>query len=143
MMHYVTRLLFLVPVLAGIAIAEERVPADLIQLPDSVKSVFIAETENARFHVFENEPTAGIRHRGETYMSIGENGVDKQRSGDRRTPLGIYFVTDQLDTTRMHEKYGYTAFVLDYPNGLDRQAGRTGGGIWVHGVDRRGGQRPR
>jgi murein L,D-transpeptidase YafK len=55
--------------------------------------------------------------------------------------LGIYFVTEQLDTTRLHDKYGVTAFPLDYPNAWDRRLGRTGDGIWVHGVDPRGGTR--
>lgn len=75
-------------------------------------------------------------------MSIGEGGVGKKTPGDRRTPLGIYFVTEQLDTTRMHEKYGVTAFPLDYPNAWDRRESRSGDGIWVHGVDPRGGTRP-
>lgn len=76
-------------------------------------------------------------------MSIGLAGVRKESVGDQRTPLGIYFVTEQLDTTRLHEKYGATAFPLDYPNAWDRRLGRTGDGIWVHGVDRNGGTRPR
>ena len=75
-------------------------------------------------------------------MSIGQKGDGKQRRGDRRTPLGIYFVTEPLDTERMHEKYGISAYVLDYPNILDKQANRTGDGIWLHGVDSRGGKRP-
>ena len=76
-------------------------------------------------------------------MSIGSNGPYKQRAGDRRTPIGTYFVTEQLDTSRMHEKYGITAFVLDYPNTWDRRLERSGDGIWVHGVDRRGAGRRR
>jgi murein L,D-transpeptidase YafK len=76
-------------------------------------------------------------------MSIGQNGTGKQRSGDRRTPLGVYFVTEQLDTSRLHDKYGVTAFPLDYPNELDRLSGRAGDGIWVHGVAPNGGQRPK
>lgn len=123
--------------------AAERLPAYLIRLPESVESVFIAETTTASFHHFEHLDGDRIRHRGDTYMSIGQNGDHKQKSGDRKTPLGIYFVTEQLDTSRMHEKYGYTAFTLDYPNALDLKRQRTGTGIWVHGVDRRGGQRPR
>ena len=75
-------------------------------------------------------------------MSIGRGGVGKQREGDRKTPLGIYFVTEQLDTTQLHDKYGITAFPLDYPNAWDRLLGRTGDGIWVHGVDPNGGTRP-
>lgn len=126
----------------AVAVAEERVPEYLIRLPESVKTVFVAETTSARFYRFENAGEAGIRHAGDSYMSIGSNGDHKQRSGDRKTPLGIYFVTEQLNTERMAERYGYTAFVLDYPNALDRLRQRTGSGIWVHGVDRRGGRRP-
>lgn len=117
-------------------------PEYLIRLPESIKTVFVAETTSARFYRFENAGEAGIRYAGDSYMSIGSNGDRKQRSGDRKTPLGIYFVTEQLDTERMAERYGYTAFVLDYPNALDRLRQRTGSGIWVHGVDRRGGRRP-
>lgn len=124
------------------ASADEKLPAYLIRLPASVKTVFVAETSAATFHRFDNVAANRIDYGGPAYMSIGENGDGKQRDGDRRTPLGIYFVTEQLDTSRMHEKYGVTAFPLDYPNALDRRAKRTGEGIWVHGVDRRGGERP-
>lgn len=124
------------------ASAEEQVPALLIRLPADVRTTFVAETSTAKFHRFDNQDGMTVKHLGDTYMSIGENGDGKQRNGDRKTPLGIYFVTEQLDTSRMHEKYGITAFVLDYPNALDRRLQRTGDGIWVHGVDRRGGKRP-
>jgi murein L,D-transpeptidase YafK len=123
-------------------VADEEVPAYVLRLPDSVGSVFIAETSTARFHHYENNADGALRFHGHGYMSIGDNGDHKQNDGDRKTPLGIYFVTEQLDTERMHEKYGHTAFTLDYPNALDRRMRRTGDGIWVHGVDRRGGTRP-
>lgn len=102
----------------------------------------MAETSAAAFHRFENGAGPEVDYLGATDMSYGENGDGKQRDGDRRTPLGIYFVTEQLDTSRMHEKYGVTAFVLDYPNVLDRRLQRSGDGIWIHGVDPRGGKRP-
>ena len=122
--------------------ADERIPAYLVRLPESVRTVFVAETSTAAFHRFENRAGPEIDYAGAANMSYGENGDGKQRDGDRRTPLGIYFVTEQLDTSRMHEKYGATAFVLDYPNALDRRRQRSGDGIWVHGVDPRGGKRP-
>ena len=122
--------------------ADEHVPAYLIRLPASIKSVFVAETSAAAFHHFENLAGREIDYLGAATMSIGQEGDGKQRAGDRRTPLGIYFVTEQLDTSRLHEKYGVTAFVLDYPNAIDRRLQRTGDGIWVHGVDPRGGNRP-
>ncbi|MCP4302937.1 MAG: hypothetical protein GY783_20320, partial [Gammaproteobacteria bacterium] len=98
------------------ATADDRVPAYLIRLPVSVRTVFVAETAAAAFHRFENAQEPKVEYVGAAYMSIGENGDGKQRNGDRRTPLGIYFVTEQLDTSKLHEKYGVTAFSLDYPN---------------------------
>ncbi|NNC57474.1 MAG: L,D-transpeptidase family protein [Woeseiaceae bacterium] len=124
------------------ALVDERIPAYVIRLPASVQSVFVAETSTATFYRFARGPGNTIDKRGATYMSIGENGDGKQRDGDRRTPLGIYFVTEQLDTSKLHEKYGLTAFTLDYPNAWDRRMQRTGDGIWIHGVDRRAGKRP-
>jgi murein L,D-transpeptidase YafK len=76
-------------------------------------------------------------------MSIGQQGAGKESSGDKRTPIGVYFVTEQLDTSRLHEKYGVTAFPLDYPNAWDKLLERDGDGIWVHGVQPGGGERPK
>ena len=133
--------LYLLLLLPMSGMADGRVPAWLLRLPDSTPTVFVAETSTSTFHRFDvvDGALTGTRR---DYMSIGKGGTGKERAGDRRTPLGIYFVTEQLQTARMHEKYGATAFPLDYPNARDRQLGRTGDGIWVHGVDRNGGARP-
>jgi murein L,D-transpeptidase YafK len=125
----------------AISPAEGGLPAALIRIPESVTTVFVAETSTAKFHRFDRSGSS-IVHSGSFYMSIGEEGPGKTNSGDRRTPLGVYFVTEQLDTSKLHEKYGVTAFPLDYPNVWDQRAGRDGDGIWVHGVDPNGGQRP-
>jgi len=143
--HTMHRFIVLLCLLAPgvcMAQADEAVPAYLIRLPESVPTVFVAETRTAEFHRFENPSDGSPIYRGASYMSIGQYGDGKRYSGDRRTPLGIYFVTEQLDTSRMHEKYGITAFPIDYPNALDRRSNKTGDGIWVHGVDRKGGKRP-
>jgi len=109
-------------------------PAYVIELPESVPVVLIAETATSTLYRLERD-TVLARVADRLYMSIGENGAGKQRAWDRRTPLGVYFVVDQLDTSRLPAKYGITAYPLDYPNTLDRMAGRTGDGIWLHGVD--------
>lgn len=119
----------------------DPVPAWILRLPESTPTVFIAETSASAFHRFDRAGD-GVVKVGQDYMSIGRGGIGKERSGDRRTPLGVYFVTEQLDTSRLHEKYGVTAFPLDYPNVWDQKLGRTGDGIWVHGVDPQGGTRP-
>lgn len=131
----------LVLLLAVSVLRADPVPAWLVRLPESTPTVFIAETSSSAFHRFDRTDN-GVEEVRRDYMSIGQAGIGKERSGDRRTPLGIYFVTEQLDTTRLHEKYGVTAFPLDYPNAWDRRLGRTGDGIWVHGVDPGGGVRP-
>lgn len=128
-------------VIAVPAAADNKLPASLIRIPESVSTVFVAETSTAQFHRFDRSGDSIVRN-GSYYMSIGQNGPGKQRSGDRRTPLGVYFVTEQLDTSRLNDKYGVTAFPLDYPNEWDRLSGRDGDGIWVHGVMRNGGRRP-
>ncbi|MCH9694032.1 MAG: L,D-transpeptidase family protein [Gammaproteobacteria bacterium] len=138
-----SRLLFLLLLsLPSVAQGQgDRVPLTVIRLPESLQTVYIAETETAEFHRFTHTGQQ-LTYAGSYYMSIGQSGAGKQRSGDKRTPLGVYFVTEQLDTTRLHEKYGPTAFPLDYPNAWDLRHERSGDGIWVHGVDPRGGKRP-
>lgn len=116
-------------------------PAYVIDLPGTVSSVFVADTGAASFYRFEaSEAGLDIAHKG--YLSIGENGAGKVRAWDRKTPLGIYFVVDELDVSRLHEKYGVAAYPLDYPNTWDRLHEKTGDGIWLHGVASDDEQRP-
>lgn len=125
----------------SVGYAETRVPAWILELPEDVQDTFIADTGSATFYHL-TRGADGVDVADRSYMSIGEHGIRKERAWDGKTPLGVYFVVDQLDTRRLHEKYGITAFPLDYPNVRDRQLERGGGGIWVHGVLAGGGQRP-
>ena len=135
------RLIFIAILLLPAVTGAGQSPAWVIRVPETTPTVYVAETSTSTLYRFEKDGD-GIRLERQDYMSIGKGGDAKERAGDQRTPLGIYFVTDQLDTTRLHEKYGPLAFPLDYPNAWDRRLGRTGDGIWVHGVDRNGGERP-
>ncbi|MDA1064513.1 MAG: L,D-transpeptidase family protein [Proteobacteria bacterium] len=120
---------------------DDALPAYVLLLPPSVQSVLIAETDTATLHRYEAGPN-GLAPADEQRMSVGENGVGKQTTGDRRTPLGIYFVLEELDTSNLHEKYGPVAFPLDYPNAWDLRNNRSGHGIWIHGVAPGSGPRP-
>ena len=134
-------LILLLVCISSVANAQS-VPAWLLRVPGTIETVFVADTEASSFHRFDREDDYHFVPAGQDYMSIGSGGIRKEREGDRKTPLGIYFVTEQLDTSKLHDKYGVTAFPLDYPNAWDRHVGRTGDGIWVHGVDRNAGNRP-
>ena len=107
------------------ALPDGQLPVYLLELPASVGTVLVADTERATLYRFDNGPD-GVRYVDERYMSIGQYGVDKRRPWDRRTPLGVYFITERLDTTRLHERYGPVAFPLDYPNIWDRLNRRGG-----------------
>ena len=126
---------------AGLASsAGERLPAWLIEVPDTVTDILVADTGSATMHRFARAG-GDIVEIDQRYMSIGQNGAGKERAWDRRTPLGVYFITERLDTSKMHDKYGIAAFPLDYPNAWDRYNERTGYGIWLHGVDHRNPER--
>ena len=129
--------------LPGVLAAQpgDGLPAYLLQVPETVAAIFVAETNTATLYRFE-VGTTGPEYSDERYMSIGQNGVGKTRAWDRRTPLGIYFVNEQLDTSGLDEKYGLMAFPLDYPNVWDRSNERSGDGIWIHGTSQHGGRRP-
>ncbi|MCX5836854.1 MAG: L,D-transpeptidase family protein [Deltaproteobacteria bacterium] len=64
---------------------------------------------------------------------IGANNHEKRRDGDFATPVGVYFFLRFASGSTLPEIYGYGAYVLNYPNYLDRREGKKGGGIWIHG----------
>jgi len=111
-------------------------------LPDAVETVLIAETDTATLYRYRYDGSRLLAV-DQQPMSIGQNGVGKHVAGDRRTPLGVYFILEELDTTRLHEKYGPVAFPLDYPNVWDLRNHRSGSGIWIHGIAPTSGARPK
>jgi hypothetical protein len=141
--------MFTLVVMCGIAAADpvnapdttNLLPAYLLEIPDSVSDILIADTSSATMHRFIRSAD-GIVEKDQRYMSIGQAGAGKEKAWDRKTPLGVYFITERLDTSKLHEKYGIAAFPLDYPNAWDRFNKRTGYGIWLHGVDQNNPERP-
>ncbi|MEQ9563907.1 MAG: hypothetical protein RLN69_15410, partial [Woeseiaceae bacterium] len=65
----------------------DQVPSYLLEIPDTVGNVLVADTSSATLYRFS---VAGNRIVAEekSYMSIGQNGAGKQRAWDRKTPLG-------------------------------------------------------
>jgi hypothetical protein len=70
------------------------------------------------------------------YISVGLSGIDKWVEGDKRTPLGVYYITSSLNPQNLPDLYGVGALPINYPNALDVQRGKTGSGIWLHGTPR-------
>jgi len=57
---------------------------------------------------------------------------DKEKEGDLRTPVGVYNIVNKI--TKVDTFYGPMAFVTSYPNIYDKYRGKTGQGIWIHGL---------
>jgi general secretion pathway protein A len=65
--------------------------------------------------------------------AVGANKQDKQQSGDRATPQGIFFTVRFIPGKDLPKSFGYGAFVLNYPNYLAKKEGKKGDGIWLNG----------
>lgn len=108
-------------------------PQALVQLPSTQQYAVVVDLNKARLYLFANRQGAPhLVH--DYYITIGKNGARKVREGDRRTPVGVYFVTGRLSSKKLPDLYGAGAFPINYPNEWDRRLGKTGSGIWVHGV---------
>jgi L,D-transpeptidase YnhG len=110
-----------------------EVPAEFIVLPKAIHHAIAVDTSRSRLYLFENGPQ-GVRLVSDHYVSVGKQGVDKSVEGDQRTPLGVYFVSDRVGQGSLGEAFGAGAMQLNYPNLFDQLHGRTGSGIYVHGV---------
>ena len=124
--------------LARLRAYNEHPPADLVpryllQLDAAQKRVVIVDSTRSRVYVYEN--TQGTpRLVGDYYTSLGKNGIEKLREGDKKTPLGVYHVTSSIPGAKLPDLYGWGALPINYPNEWDKRLGKTGYGIWLHGV---------
>lgn len=109
------------------------IPAQFIALSKRSKHAIAVDTAKARLYLFENN---GLEMKliADYYISVGKQGVGKSVEGDQRTPLGVYFITSNLDPKTLKDLYGSGALPVNYPNVLDLRRGRTGSGIWLHGT---------
>ena len=109
------------------------IPAQFLQLSPRNKHAIAIDASRARLYLFENTAT-GLRLLADYYISLGKSGIEKSAEGDLRTPLGVYFVTGNLDPKSLRDFYGAGALPINYPNPYDLRRGKTGSGIWLHGT---------
>lgn len=111
------------------------IPEQVLELASNVRHVVVVDASHSRVNVFEQR-SGSLQMVRSFYASVGRAGFDKEVEGDLRTPLGVYHITSRLDDQQVEELYGIGALPLNYPNEHDRRMGRTGSGIWLHGVPR-------
>ncbi len=109
------------------------IPASIISLESD--TCLVVEKSRQQLSLFARKD--GSLDKIKTYAcTTGKNHGDKTRSGDRKTPEGVYFFKRLFTDTELPSRYGAMAFVLDFPNYLDRMERKGGNGIWLHGLDR-------
>lgn len=143
----IKKLLFLSSILTTSLIsmcasAKNYLPSNLLLMNDYfAHHVIVAEKSTHTLYLYENDE--GKPRLIKTFqMATGQKVGNKEYQGDRRTPEGVYFFNQFLnhnDLIKRHgelgAQYGVGAFVLNYPNPIDKAQGKTGGGIWLHSTD--------
>jgi len=96
--------------------------------------IILANKKNKTMYLLQN--TTGKWQILHTFsMGTGAQPGRKKTAGDRRTPEGLYFIIERKEQRELSSIYGPLAYVLDYPNQQDREEGRSGQGIWIHGTE--------
>lgn len=123
---------------------EGSVPSQFLTLAPQSRHAIAIDASRSRLYLFENlnpvRSSAGddrvpkLRLVGDFYISVGLSGIEKSVEGDKRTPLGVYYITSTLNPADLPDLYGVGALPINYPNPLDVQRGKTGSGIWLHGT---------
>lgn len=109
------------------------VPSQFLALSTRTRHAIAVDASKSRLYLFQNSAT-GLKLVSDYYISMGKAGISKNAEGDQRTPLGVYYITSNLDPKSLKDFYGSGALPINYPNVLDNKRGKTGSGIWLHGT---------
>ena len=125
-------------------LAEDYWPLPFVQL-DALFThhILVAEKSTHLLHLFAYDGENQIPRLVKSYpMATGKKAGNKIFQGDHRTPEGVYYLTQFIGHEELTQRYGREgviygqgAFVLNYPNPMDKEAGKSGGGIWIHSTN--------
>ena len=110
-----------------------KIPSNLLYTNKRYKHIIVVDLKTSRLYIFDSRSTYP-RIVSDYYISSGKKGAVKQKSGDKKTPLGVYYVTKHIPDKKLPDFYGTGAYPINYPNDLDKRLGKTGYGIWLHGT---------
>jgi len=96
--------------------------------------VILANKASHRFYLLHRGADKSWAVEKEYFVATGETAGPKRINGDRRTPVGLYFIMGRKEKRELDAKYGPLCYLLNYPNEYDRRMGYSGEGIWIHGT---------
>ncbi|BFU77642.1 cell shape-determining L,D-carboxypeptidase Csd6 [Arcobacter sp. 15-2] len=96
---------------------------------ESIQYVMICQKDMKDIKLYD---TKNKKQLFDSSVFIGKANGDKKVEGDLKTPLGAYNITKRI--TKIDQFYGPLALTTNYPNLYDKSQGKTGHGIWIHGL---------
>lgn len=103
---------------------------------DSTDEIIVVDKSKQYLFVVKSYLDSPLAFVDSFRVTTGKNNGNKEREGDNKTPEGIYRIIGSIPGNQLPPLYGPIAYILDYPNFVDRIYGRTGSNIWIHGRDK-------
>jgi len=101
-------------------------------LAKNIKNLIFVDVKSSRLFAFSNNE-GRLEYISDYYISVGKKGYGKKYEGDKKTPIGTYFI-DKKITSKLPDLYGVGAYSINFPSAYDRINNFTGSGIWIHGT---------
>jgi murein L,D-transpeptidase YafK len=96
---------------------------------ESLKYILVCNKDLSHINLYD---ATNNNHLYTSSVLVGEKQGAKHIEGDLKTPIGAYKLVQKL--TKLDPFYGPFALSTNYPNKFDKSLGKTGHGIWIHGV---------
>ena len=103
-----------------------------VLLAKNIKNLIFVDVKSSRLFAFSNNE-GRLKYISDYYISVGKKGYGKKYEGDKKTPIGTYFI-DKKITSKLPDLYGVGAYSINFPSAYDRINNFTGSGIWIHGT---------
>ena len=104
---------------------------EVVLVDKAARRMYVAKISEDKMEVLKEFPVLTGRIEG-----------NKIKQGDEKTPEGVYYVVSYTSGKDLVKKYGDYAliygagsFPINYPNIIDKIYRKTGGGIWLHGIN--------
>ncbi|ADN08921.1 L,D-transpeptidase family protein [Sulfurimonas autotrophica] len=99
---------------------------------ESYTNILLCDKSKSELLIYSKDSNNTYKLRKEYSAFTGKLKGDKRKEGDLKTPIGVYDIIKKI--SKVDSFYGPMAFVTSYPNLYDRYEGKTGQGIWIHGL---------
>jgi len=99
---------------------------------ESYTNILACDKSKSHLSLYKKDSTGKYILQREYDAFTGKIKGDKEKEGDLKTPVGVYNILRKI--TKVDSFYGPMAFVTSYPNLYDKYRGKTGQGIWIHGL---------